>query len=280
MIWPDSMRRNPSDRPGGAAARARGRERPRRSASASSPRPPSCPRARPRGSSPRSSARASSSATATAAACARGRSLLRFAHRGAEPDVTLVELADEPLDALAEASRRDRQPRRPDPARRRPARAGRQPALPRLDELGRAARALPLHRDRQGLPRLGAAGCLGELTRDARDDHRSRRLEPSSAVRRGLRDRRRRARGRPDRARRARLRRRRRAIAALSHLRPHDPPRRRAASTELAPRSSSEARRALAASSATKTTKRGAHDPRRDPPGALRPHAGRRRARR
>ena len=66
----------------------------------------------------------------------------------------LVELAQPSLDALARAQRRDDQPRRPRPRRRRAPRPGRRPPLPRHRPVGRAPRRLPLHRGRQGLPRV------------------------------------------------------------------------------------------------------------------------------
>ena len=187
-----------------AWSRARGR-----SESASSPRRPSCRRAPPHGSSRRSSGRASSSATATAAPVRPGPVLLRFAQR-TEPDVTLVELADEHLDALAAESGETVNLGVPTPLGVDQLSQRRQPALHRLHELGREARPVPPHGERQGLPRLGRGGLRARQPRGSRSDSRAR-----------LRDRRRRARGRPDRARRARLRRRRRPPS--QHSRSPDP---------------------------------------------------------
>ena len=90
--------------------------------------------------------------SASAAGCTAGPVLLRYANR--DVSSTLVELAAPSLRRLADASRRDDQPRRPRRRRRRAPRAGGHRALRRRHRLGRPQGAVRARRERQVLPRL------------------------------------------------------------------------------------------------------------------------------
>ena len=194
-----------------------------RRASASSPRRPVCRSRRPRGSSARSSARVSSSATAARASgpgrcsCASPAGRLRRARRA----------RGDTLDRLAAASGETVNLGVLDAARRRSARPARRPPLHRLDELGRAPGAAPLHRPGQGVPGLRRCGAAAAPL----ERHAPRTIvDPDALARRArarprarLRDDARRARARSLGRRRARLR----PLTASSSPRSASPGRRR-----------------------------------------------------
>ena len=203
-----------------------------------------------------------------------------------------------PLRPAAERRRRPGRARRPSarrgwpqsPARRSTSASRRRSAstsspsvdsrsLPRLDELGRPARPVPRHGDRQGFLAWGAVPC--RPARGARrHDHRPRGARGELA---------RAPRGYatavdelelgPGRARRARVRGARGAWSRRSRISgPDDPPHAASASTSWRPLLVAAGARPLRAARPP-TTSEVPHDPRRDPPGPLRPDAGRQRAR-
>ena len=125
------------DRAGELLARA-ARQRGAARACATSPRPPTCPRAPPRACSRALERHGLVHQAGERGKLEPGPAILRFAHRGGV-ERNLVELAQPSLDALAEAQRRDDQPRRARARRRRAPRPGRQPPLPRHRASGSGA---------------------------------------------------------------------------------------------------------------------------------------------
>ena len=110
-----------------------------------------------------------------------GPVMARYAGRGISAR-RLVELAERPMAALAEATGETINVAVAGPGGRRAPRADRQPPLPRHEPLGRPPRALPLHRERQGAARVQrrrrATRASSRRARRARSS--SRRSSPPS----------------------------------------------------------------------------------------------------